>query len=361
MSINGINKIGVLGFGKMGSDIFNYLSEYDFEVIVWCYGNEELERGKKAFCKRLDRKLKSGLINEKEHFAKISSVMFTADKIDFFNCNIIIECASEDITIKNNLLKEIDEIANEECIILSNSSSFIPSEILKSEKRKGKFAGLHFFYPLKLKNICELIISYDTSKFTINNVTSWLSNIDRNYILLNEENAFILNRVFMAFQAEAYNICNEYKISYKYIDNLVKNNIFPSGVFEFFDNVGIDVMNASFQNYMKREDDTSIFLPLVNEFKRLISLGELGVKTKSGFYDYKIEHEAENFPQFSIDKSIENEIIRKLINRYVLSAKSVVDKKICTYEMLDFAIKEYMSIDKGPFLTAAENNINLSD
>jgi 3-hydroxybutyryl-CoA dehydrogenase len=361
MSVIIFKTIGVLGFGKMGSDIFNYISEFDFEIIVLCYDNEELERGRKSYCKRLDRKLRAQLISVEEHSARTNSVIFTLNTEDLSRCDLIIESVTEDISVKKKLFAKVDEIVNGACIIVSNSSSYIPSEIMISEKRKGKIAGLHFFFPLSLKNICELIISSDTSDLTKNSIIAWLSKIDRYYLLLREENAFILNKVFTAMQAEAFNICRETGISYKTIDDIVKKNLFPSGVFEFFDNVGIDIMYASFQNYVKMENDAYHYLPLTEEFLRLISLGKLGVKTKSGFFDYNYKIDDSDFQQIEIDEKTRLEILKKLILRYYQSAKSIVDKKICSAETLEYAVKEYMSIDKGPFLTAAENNINLSD
>lgn len=358
MSAFCIRNIGILGFGKMGSDIFSYFSEYDYKISILCYSDEEIEKAKKTYSRKLERKLKSGIIDESKFLKKASDIKFTTDKNDLFLCDLIIECVSEILSVKQELLSSIDNIVNKNCIIVSNSSSFIPSALLLSEKRKSNFVGLHFFYPLSVRNIVELITTKDNSISTISAIKDFLSATDRKYLQMEEGNAFVLNRLFMAFQAEAYNIIQEKNISFKIIDIIVKEKIFPSGVFEFFDSVGIDVMYASFKNYIEFENEKEIYLPLLDKFESLIKEGALGLKTRKGFYNYPTDKSS--LAEAIIDDNLKIEIEKRLILKYVSSAEKIVNSNIFTADDLDYAVMEYMSIDKGPFATAVENKINLS-
>jgi 3-hydroxyacyl-CoA dehydrogenase len=170
------------------------------------------------------------------------------------------------------------------CIITSKSSSIIPSELNPSEQRKDKFVGLHFFYPVALRDIAEIIVTPDTSEETLHRVVFFLNSIRRRFLVLKEKESFILNRIFLAFQLEAFRLVNEKKASIHQIDKLVKEHFFPTGVFEFFDSVGLDVMLESVKNYSRTDPEPENYHPLIAHLQSLVSSGRLGTKTKCGFY-----------------------------------------------------------------------------
>jgi 3-hydroxybutyryl-CoA dehydrogenase len=353
-----INHIGILGFGKMGSDIFNYIAEYDFNITVLCINQSEKDKAEKTFIRKLERKLRSEIIDQSFYDVKRMSIIFSENKHDLKSCDLLIECITEDLAVKTAMFAELDEIVDDNCIFASNSSSIIPSLLIDSEKRRDKIVGLHFFYPVLLKNISELIQTENTSTATLENLTNFLSTINRTFILLDEINAFILNRLLIGFQAEAYNIAIEKNVNYRAIDEIVKERLFPVGVFEFFDNVGIDVMYASYKNYIELETEKDPYLPLLEKFADLLSNGSLGVKNKKGFYNYEsIEPDADIL---SMDEQLKESITNRLMFRYITSCANLVKNKIVDIETLDYAVKEFMSVEKGPFTIASENNINLS-
>jgi 3-hydroxyacyl-CoA dehydrogenase len=353
-----IKHIGILGFGKMGSDVFNYITEYDFNITVLCFDQNEKTKAESTFYRKLERKLKSEIIDQSVYDIKRMSIRFSENKYELTDCDLVIECITEDLAIKTTLFAELDEIVNKNCVFASNSSSIIPSLLIDSVKRRDKIVGLHFFYPVQLKNIAELIRTKNTAATTLKKITIFLTTIKKTFILLDESDAFILNRLLIGFQAEAYNIAIKEKISYETIDEIVKENLFPVGVFEFFDNVGIDVMHASYKNYIELETEKECYLPLMEKFADLLSNGRLGVKNKKGFYNY--ESLAPDSNILSMDANLKESIISRLVFRYVTSCANLVKNKICDIETLDYAVKEFMSIEKGPFSTASENNINLS-
>jgi 3-hydroxyacyl-CoA dehydrogenase len=279
-----LKNIGIIGEGKMGTNLLYYLVDMDFNLTWVCSLEADPEKLRKTFDKRLVRTLEAGIIDE-ERFNSIQERINITNAIDdVASCELIIEAISEDLQAKQKLFRILDALASPGCIFTSNSSSINPSALVPSEKRKDKFAGLHFFYPIALKNIAEVILTPECSKNTLKEITSFLDINHRRFLVLEEKDGFILNRIFLHFQNEAFLLVNEKKASIQQIDRIVKEQFFPIGVFEFFDSVGLDVMHASIKNYAKDDPAKDLYYPLIGQLEDLVSKGWLGLKTKGGFY-----------------------------------------------------------------------------
>jgi 3-hydroxybutyryl-CoA dehydrogenase len=279
-----VKNIGIIGEGKMGTNLLYYLVDMDFNLIWVCSQEADPEKLRKTFDKRLIRTLEAGIIDEERFKSILERINITSVLEDVASCELIIEAISEDLQAKQKLFRIMDSIACPGCIFTSNSSSIKPSALVPSEKRKDKFAGLHFFYPIALKNIVEVILTPESSKKTLKEITSFLEIIHRRFLLLDEKDGFILNRIFLHFQNEAFLLVNEKKANIQQIDRIVREHFFPMGVFEFFDSVGLDIMLASVKNYSKDDPAKERYYPLVEQLQELISKGRLGLKAKGGFY-----------------------------------------------------------------------------
>jgi 3-hydroxybutyryl-CoA dehydrogenase len=279
-----LKNIGIIGEGKMGTNLLYYLLDMDFNLTWICSPVADLEKLRRNFSKRLGRSLEAGIIDEKRFQSIMERIKISDSLEDVASCELIIEAVTEDPEIKKQLFLKLDRIAPPACILTSNSSSINPSSLIPSENRKDKFAGLHFFYPIALKDIVEVILVPETSKETLKQLTGFLKSIRRRFLLLEEKNSFILNRIFLQFQNDAFLLVNEKKASLQQIDRIVKEHFFPMGVFEFFDSVGLDIMLASVKNYSKDDPSEAQYHPLIGQLQDLVSKGKLGTKTKGGFY-----------------------------------------------------------------------------
>ena len=338
-------KIGIIGAGKMGTDIFYYLNNFNYSLVWICKSDKE--KLIKTFNKKVKRLYNNELINKDAFDFKMNTTIISNALQDLSHCDIIIEAISESRELKVQLFRELDTVANKDCIFASNSSSILPSKMYPCNERKDKFIGLHFFYPIRLKNIVEVIKTDSTCTKTIKEVKSFLSAIKRFYLILPEQGAFILNKLFLDFQAGAYQIYQENVLGIKEIDELIKKNIFPVGVFEFFDNVGIDVMLTSVRNYTEDMNNKEFYQPLINKFQQLVDEHKLGVKTGCGFYNYnknKEERYEEKITKSINNKSYNNEVINKLKHLYLNSAFKIIEKGFCTEQELEHCVKEYMGI-----------------
>jgi 3-hydroxyacyl-CoA dehydrogenase len=176
-------------------------------------------------------------------------------------------------------------------------------------------------------------------------------NINKKAFVQDESNAFILNRLFLDFQAGAYQVFREGRLSYEEIDELVKLHLFPIGVFEFFDHVGIDVMLSSVNAYIKDIPDSTFYMPLVDKMEELVKLSHLGIKTKQGFYDYRPGEEKIARASGTTDdgSSYKRMVTERMWNYFIRSANLVIERGLSSREDLAYAIKDYMGMDTDPF------------
>lgn len=351
MPMNEIRKIAVIGEGKMGSSVFLYLNGFDYRLTWLCSSEAEKEKARKIFSKKTRLLFRSGVLTEAEFTSKSETTKVTTLVDDLKDCDLVIEAITEDVGVKKMFFKSLDKVVNADCIFTTNSSSVIPTYLIPSESRKDKFAGLHFFFPVALKNIVELITCTSTSLQTTEALCHFLLKIKKKPFQQDEAHAFILNRLFLDFQAGAYQIFLEDHLSYKEIDDLVKQYFFPIGVFEFFDHVGNDIMLSSIQNYVANFNDKEFYAPLLLKLQELVGSNLLGIKTKNGFYNYLqpdvsvastdlCEQDLENYKRIATER---------LKDYYTQSVLSVIELKLCSREELAEAVKDYMGMDKDPF------------
>ena len=336
-----LKNIGIIGEGKMGTNLLYYLLDMDFTLTWICSQESDTEKLERTLIKRLTRTFEAGIINEKRFHNIQEKITISKRPEDLTGCDLIIEAISEEIHAKQKLFQVLDSVASPECIFTSNSSSINPSDLVPSEKRKDKFAGLHFFYPIALKNIVEVIKTPDTSKDTIKKITSFLERIQRNFLMLEEKDGFILNRIFLYFQNEAFLLTKENKASILQIDRIVKENFFPIGVFEFFDSVGLDIMLSSVKNYLKYDPAPEQFYPLILQLEEHVSNGRLGVKKNGGFYREGILYDPgkpEN----------DTQIILKLADSYKLAFNNLCHSSSIPTQELKMAMDEYFSAETPP-------------
>ena len=264
--MNEIKTIGIIGSGKMGSDLFNYLSDFNFHLIWYTRNKEHQDTLKKTFHKKIKRQLKHGIINH-EIFNLKNDYQITYDIKDFANCDLIIESIIEDADIKVELFRKLEKLVKSSCILASNSSSILPSEISRDIKTRNRILGVHFFYPIALKNVVEVISSEYTDEITIEKIKIFLNEIKRFYIVQNEHNAFILNRFLLQLQIRALELMNKYELSFIQMDRIAKKIVAEFGLFEMMDHVGHYTMYNTVLNYSRMDLNKKKYEPLLKELQ----------------------------------------------------------------------------------------------
>jgi 3-hydroxybutyryl-CoA dehydrogenase len=350
-----IDKIGIIGGGKMGTDIFYFLSDFPFQ-LTWIFKSSvKLEKAKEAWLKKQQRALKYNRLDEDAYHEKISQIQFSNDLSTLADCDLIIESISENFETKSALFSELDVIVKPESIFSSNTSSIPIASMVPSNRRINSFVGLHFFYPVRIKNLVEVNILSETTQPMVDLISEFLLIIWRFFKILSEPYHFLFNRLFLPLQAGVYKLFEEDKIPIETLDMLVKQNLFPIGIFEFFDQVGIDVMHTAVTNYTLGKSDADFYQPLIEGLKKLKNKNHLGVKTGHGFYNYceqKLPIDL-NFKD-SLDNSHRDIILKKIYSWYLTPIFKVVTNCILTEQETMHFVKEYMSLDKSPFDLAKE-------
>lgn len=344
----------------MGRDIFYFLSDFPFQLTWIIKSHSKLEKEKERWIRKKNRKQK--IFNEPigEQKAEANSINFSNELSFLSDCDLVIESISEDFRKKPQLFEEVGYIIRPDAIIATNTSSISIRSLIPNHTWTSRFVGLHFFYPVKFKNLVEVNILPETSGSAIEVLSGFLEGMHRKFWLFNEADHFLMNRLFLPVQAEAYNIHKEENISYKLLDELVKDILFPDGIFRFFDYVGIDVMHNSVSNYLSFYQDKAFLKPLADKLREMKDNDRLGIKNGLGFYNYKNELSPDASPkEKTIDKSKRNHICERLIRSYLRTIFETNEKGILNQKDLEYILTEYTGIGKSPFELAKEIGFTL--
>ena len=348
MSFSPQMHIGIIGAGKMGTSVFQFLAGFEFSISLLCENEEQAVVLRNSFEKKNSRLLKNGILTP-EQSQKRSSSVFIGPQISVLEgSDLIIEAIPENILLKKKIFSDLEKLVKPGCIITSNTSSIPPSDLFSEMKMKENCAGLHFFFPVNLKNLAEINASPETSDETIQTLESFLEHTGKFFLKLHEPNTFIINKLFLGIQTEAVNILQEGLMTIEEIDLMVDEHIFPGGVFLFFDHVGVDIMAASIRNYTARLAEKADYELILNILHEKIKNGSHGIKSGKGFYDHSTG--PVSLRTMSTETSDKHDIcLERLRSSFYKSLDAVIRQDICSREQIDFIIREYTGAEKGPY------------
>ena len=280
-----MDTIGVVGAGTMGCGIAQIFLENNYKVIFNDLNDTLVQKGIAVIINRLDRSLEKGKISI-ETKNNILSRIIPSEKLELFKeCSLIIEAVSEDLEIKKNLIKKLDEICGSTSVLASNTSSLSITELSDASKHPEKVIGIHFFNPAPLIQLVEIIKGLKTSSETFDIVSSYILTVGKTPIKVEESPGFIVNRLLIPMINEAVTILAEGVAGTSEIDSAMKLGAnHPMGPLALADLIGLDIVLAIMENlHNEMGDDKYRPHPLL---KKMVRGRKLGKKTKTGFYEY---------------------------------------------------------------------------
>jgi 3-hydroxybutyryl-CoA dehydrogenase len=283
-----IKKIGVLGAGTMGNGIVQVSAQAGYEVIMRDIADGFVQKGLKTIEGFLSKSVEKGKISEEDKKVTLSRIKGTTDIADLKGVDFVIEAVLEDLELKKQVFQEIDKLTRPEVILATNTSSMSITEIGAATKRPEKVVGMHFFNPVPLMKLVEVIRGSETSEETIKVTWELTEKLGKLPVLVKKDTpGFIVNRLFIPQVIEAIRIYEEGIASMEDIDKAVKAGLnHPMGPFELTDMTGIDIV-YHVSEYFHRELNQELKHVSPHTLKSKVRANKLGRKTGEGWYKYK--------------------------------------------------------------------------
>lgn len=278
-------KIGIIGAGTMGNGIAQAFATKGFSVVLQDISDAALQKGLTNISGSLDRLIKKGTATEENKRDALALIKTTTQAADLSQTDLVIEAATENEAIKIKILQSVEAHLKPEAVIATNTSSLSITRLAAATKRPDRFIGMHFFNPVPMMALVEIIRGLQTSEQTVASVTDLAKALGKTPIGVKNSAGFVVNRILCPMINEAIFVYAEGLASAAEIDEGMKLGCnHPIGPLALADLIGLDVLLAVMEVlYSNFEDPKYRAAPLLKE---MVDAGYLGRKTGRGFYTY---------------------------------------------------------------------------
>ncbi|WP_026951603.1 3-hydroxybutyryl-CoA dehydrogenase [Algoriphagus mannitolivorans] len=281
-----MKSISVIGSGTMGNGIAHVFAQHGYQVSLVDIQASQLEKALATISKNMDRQVSKGSLTEDEKKAALSRIStFTSVEKGVKSADLVVEAATENMTLKLDIFRQLDQFAPESAILATNTSSISITKIAAVTKRPGQVIGMHFMNPVPVMKLVEVIRGYATTDEVTEKIMELSSNLSKEPVEVNDYPGFVANRILMPMINEAIYSLYEGVAGVSEIDTVMKLGMaHPMGPLQLADFIGLDVC-LSILRVLHEGFGNPKYAPcplLVN----MVEAGYKGVKTGEGFYQY---------------------------------------------------------------------------
>ena len=280
-----IETVGVAGCGLMGSGIAEVSARAGCRVVVREVDAETADAGRARVEKSLGRAVSKGKLDKAARDETLARVAFTTSLDDLAECDLVIEAIVESLDAKNELFAGLDRACGPETIFASNTSSLTVTEMAAATSRQDRFVGLHFFNPVPVMKLVEVVRTIATSRQTFDAAFAFAERIGKTPIAAKDNSGFVVNLLLVPYMLDAIRQLERGVATVEDIDKAMTLGCgYPMGPFTLCDFVGIDTLHLISEIMFEEYREARYAPPPL--LKRLVSMGRFGRKTGAGFYDW---------------------------------------------------------------------------
>jgi 3-hydroxybutyryl-CoA dehydrogenase len=280
-----IKKVGVLGCGLMGSGIAQVAAAAGYTTVVRDVSDAVMAKGKAGIAKSLDKFVEKGKLSAADRDATLGRMSYVTDVAALKDCDIVIEAVTEDLELKNGIWKQLDALCPAHTIFASNTSSLTIAAMASATARADRFVGLHFFNPVPLMQLVEVVRTVTTSTATFDRALAFGKSLGKEAVAAKDNSGFIVNLLLVPYLLDAIRALEHGVASTVDIDNAMKLGCgYPMGPLTLLDFVGNDTTYKIAEIMFTEYRETRYAPPPL--LKRMVMAGLYGRKSGKGFYDY---------------------------------------------------------------------------
>lgn len=280
-----IKRVGVVGCGIMGAGIAQICAEAGYSVVVSEVSEGLLRKGLASIKSLLIRSVDKGKISQQDMNIILGRIKGITEIRDFSDCDLVIEAVAENLEIKKRVFVELDKVCPKHTILATNTSSLCIIEIAAATSRLDRVLGLHFFNPVSVMKLLEIVRTIATSDVTLELAKEFGESLGKTIVIAKDTPGFIVNRLLSPFILNAIRMLEAGMATRDDIDNAVRLGLnHPMGPLQLADLIGLDTINNSANSRYEELKEAQYAPPTL--LKRMVKAGWLGRKTGRGFYEY---------------------------------------------------------------------------
>ena len=282
-----IKRVGVVGAGIMGAGIVQVCAQSGYEVVVSEINDQLLKKGLGTIDHFLSRAVEKEKITADKKGEIMGRITGTTDPKDFKDCDLVVEAAIENLEVKKQLFKQLDEVCPPHALLTSNTSSMTITEMAAATGRMDKVAGLHFFNPVPVMRLVEIVATIVTSEETLKTLREFSESLGKKVVTAKDTPGFIVNRLLIPYLLHAIRLYESGLAGIEDIDTAIELGLnHPMGPFRLLDILGNDTTLFIADNMFNEFKDVTYAAPVL--LRRMVAAGILGRKSGKGFYgEYK--------------------------------------------------------------------------